>query len=563
MHTHPCLHTADPASRGTAHPQPAQRFWKRWFLLNSTIAGIFALLWLLFRSAAKPSRLAYPCQQAAFSAASLALGTPFVTAVLAARPRLKTVLASGPSLIVVTLGLFLSIGAGGYLMRAGATPGPAGDPPPDYRARVYHVTHCPQDLQGDYFPGLDQLIALMGSDGLKLYRSAGASPLAGPDGIIDANDVVVIKINYQWPERGGTSTDLLRGLIRRILDHPDGFDGEVVVCENAQFNSVNNFDRAANNAQDVTQSPHDVVADFAGRGYRVSHFDWTVTRLSSVGEFSTGDLNNGYVVYPYNAALHGRISYPKFRTAFGTYVSLKYGLWDSGSGTYDRARLKFINVPVLKSHHSTYGATACVKHFMGVVTRELSTSSHTAIGYGLLGAVMGEVRPPDLNILDCTWINANPNLGPGTPYDVATRRDELVASRDPVAADIWSVKNILIPAFLANGFAPPWPTPSADPDDPSSAFRRYLDRSMAYLLNAGYDVTNDLASIDALTVHAGDLNCDGNVDNGDIDAFVLALLSPADYADAFPDCEMQNGDANRDGAVDNGDIDAFVALLLG
>ncbi len=61
----------------------------------------------------------------------------------------------------------------------------------------------------------------------------------------------------------------------------------------------------------------------------------------------------------------------------------------------------------------------------------------------------------------------------------------------------------------------------------------------------------------------GDTNCDGLVDNGDIDAFVLALLDPAAYAGAFPDCNILNADINQDGNVDNGDIDPFVALLIG
>jgi hypothetical protein len=72
-----------------------------------------------------------------------------------------------------------------------------------------------------------------------------------------------------------------------------------------------------------------------------------------------------------------------------------------------------------------------------------------------------------------------------------------VASVDPVAADMWAVSNILIPAFQDNGYLPPWPEPSADPTDPSGDFREYLDWSMHYILTAGFDVTNDLTSIDA------------------------------------------------------------------
>jgi hypothetical protein len=272
---------------------------------------------------------------------------------------------------------------------------------------------------GDRFPGLDLLVTQMGHEGLKFYKSATVTMESGPDGLIAADDVVVIKINYQWPDRGGTNTDLLRGLIRRIVDHPDTFTGEIVVCENAQFNSIGGFNRASNNAQDHGLSPHDVVVWFQGLGYTISHYDWTVVRYSSVSEYSAGNYTNGYVVYDYDAQIHGRISYPKFQTSHGTYVSTRFGIWDAIGGTYDRESLKFINVPVLKSHHATYGATACVKNYMGVLTRELSTSSHSAIGYGILGALLGEIQVADLNILDAIWINANPYDGPWTSYAAA------------------------------------------------------------------------------------------------------------------------------------------------
>ncbi len=67
---------------------------------------------------------------------------------------------------------------------------------------------------------------------------------------------------------------------------------------------------------------------------------------------------------------------------------------------------------------------------------------------------------------------------------------------------------------------------------------------------------------EAPPVTPADMNCDGAVDNGDIDAFVLALLDPAAYHAAFPNCNIASGDVNGDGGVDNGDIDAFVACLL-
>ncbi len=61
----------------------------------------------------------------------------------------------------------------------------------------------------------------------------------------------------------------------------------------------------------------------------------------------------------------------------------------------------------------------------------------------------------------------------------------------------------------------------------------------------------------------GDLNCDGWVNNGDIDPFVFALSYPELYADEYPGCNIMLGDINGDGWMNNGDIDAFVELLAG
>lgn len=61
----------------------------------------------------------------------------------------------------------------------------------------------------------------------------------------------------------------------------------------------------------------------------------------------------------------------------------------------------------------------------------------------------------------------------------------------------------------------------------------------------------------------GDMNCDGEVNNFDIDPFVLALTDPAGYATAYPNCNILNGDVNSDGVLNNFDIDPFVLLLTG
>jgi hypothetical protein len=541
---------ADVKSHGHSHH--LRGFLGRWFLVNSLLSGTLALLWLVFRSGPKPSRLAYPCQRAAVSAATLAFGAPLVAAAIAVRRRIRPVAL----VAAAAAGLALTVSLTIHLPQAAVSRGPMLHAPLSYRAQVFHVTGCPQDPAGDHFVGLSNLLGVMGRGGLKFYRSAAVSPVAGPGGIVAANDVVIIKINYQWDQRGGTNTDLLRGLIHAIVHHPDGFTGEVIVCENAQYSPVYGFDRPLNNAQDNGQSPHDVVLGFQGQGYSVSHYDWTAVRGVPVNEYSTGDANDGYVVGAYDDRWQGKLSYPKFRSATGTCVSLRYGIWNAGSGSYDRARLKFINVPVLKSHHSTYGATASVKHYMGVVTGQLSTNSHTSIALGIMGALMDEIQLADLNIVDAIWINANPNTGPSTPYAGATRRDELVASLDPIALDLWSVKNILVPGFVSNGYAPPWPTPSADPDLPAGAFRTYVDNSMNQLLAAGHQVTNDFNQIDVRNGNggAGDFDHDGAVNAADYDRLAACYTGPGG-GPVGPECAA--ADFDGDGDVDCDDARMF------
>jgi len=520
------------------------------------IGGVLALIWLLLRSGTRPSRVAYPCQQAALSAATLAFGAPLLCGVFSTvgRRRRRRACTVGALMLLCSAA---AAGLWGFLDRQAPYSGPVLTHSADYRAQVFRVSDCPQDPQGDRFVGLDRLLVLMGRQGLKFYRSDTASPVAGPDGIIAADDVVVIKINYQWPQRGGTNTDLLRGLILRLLGHPDRFTGEVVVCENAQFNSTENFDRSENNAQVYAQSPHDVVERFRQQGGNVSHYDWTLIRNTAAAEYSEGDDRDGYIVYAYDPEVQGRVSYPKFRTQAGTHVSLKHGIWDPDRRTYNRERLKFINVPVLKSH-SIYAITACIKDYMGVVSGALNTNSHNGIRYGILGAMLGEIRPADLNVLDCIWINAIPGAGPRTSYSQATRRDVLVAGRDPVAVDIWAAKHVLVPAFIEKGYPPPWQ--GADPDDPSSVFRTYLDRSMSRLLQAGYDVTNDFEQIDAFSWNgAGDTDDDGDVDLADYADFARCHAGPG--AEPPQGCEAAAFDEDND--VDLADHAGFEQVFSG
>jgi hypothetical protein len=59
------------------------------------------------------------------------------------------------------------------------------------------------------------------------------------------------------------------------------------------------------------------------------------------------------------------------------------------------------------------------------------------------GEMIGKVRAPVLNILDCIWVS-QASLA-GYPAGTTTRLNQILASVDPVAMDYWATKHILYP----------------------------------------------------------------------------------------------------------------------
>ena len=82
--------------------------------------------------------------------------------------------------------------------------------------------------------GVESLLYLMADQGLKFYRSGRPELLCGPSGLIAPDDVVLIKVNAQWKYRGAPTATSSAASSSAILDHPDGFRGEVVIFENGQ-----------------------------------------------------------------------------------------------------------------------------------------------------------------------------------------------------------------------------------------------------------------------------------------------------------------------------------------
>ncbi len=532
--------------RQRCHSQLVRR---RRYRLWGLVVGVCALVWVVVRAGSKPSRLSYPCQQSALVVAFTNLLGPLLALLIAARVGLLRCLRStGGKLIGGACGtLFVAIWT--FASFETLPPLTRIAPPTDHFPDVYFVRHA-RNPTPTTLGGIDDLVTLMGVEGFKLHRSVNHAITAGPNGLIETDSVVLLKVNAQWGDRGGTNTDVVRGVIRNIVDHPDGFDGEIVVVDNGQgFGSLS---RTNNNAEDTTQSVEDVVADFVAEGWRVSAHLWDSIREIPADEYINGDLRDGYVVASsLDVQTSVRVSYPKFQTSYGTYVSFKRGIWEPLFALYDSNRLVVINMPVLKTH-AIYAVTASVKNFMGVVTRRLGTDSHNGVGRGAMGSILADVRMPDLTILDAVWILARPGRGPSAWYEEASFRNQLVAGTDPVALDRWAVKNVLLPQIIENGYGESSWRATQDPDNPAGVFRQYLDRSMNEMLLGAIRTTNDTDSV-KLHVWSGDTDLDGDLDLADFAKFASCATGPDIATDAL--CETF--DYNADSRSDLLDIAAF------
>ena len=295
--------------RHPEHEKPSPRRWHGALAASPYLAGLAALAWLVLRSGSKPSRWTYPCQQAAFSAASLAFGAPLVAAVVGMRRWMNPHVSLSRTIVLAVLGLALTLGIRDHLSAAAPRleqamapdPGPLLAPAAEYRAKLFHETSCAPDPVGDRFPGLDSC-SRSWAPGDEVLPVRPDVPAAGPMGSSrprrgrDQDQLPVA-------ERGGTNTDVLRGLIRRISIIPTTFTGEVVVVRELAVQ----LDRRIRPCRQQRPGPRAVAARRGGRlpgpGPRVSHFDWTACVRRRSREYSRGRPADGYVVGDLRPAL--------------------------------------------------------------------------------------------------------------------------------------------------------------------------------------------------------------------------------------------------------------------
>jgi len=481
------------------HLEPTKKLLYR-IRQNVFLIGFFSLIWLILRTGTKPSRAVYPCQRAA-AANSYLWFTVYVLPFLFAVPKKISARFNKKKFSIIILVVIIVVSGvsfGLYNTRRQPESRVEGSKLTGWLAKFQPSSNIfvVNDTLGSD-GGVEELINLMGDHDLLFYKSPVTGRNKGPSGLISRDDVIIIKVNSQWDERGGTNTDLLKALIQAILDHPEGFIGEIIVADNGQAQagstgSGGSLTWSRNNAENTSQSVQKVVDLFAVSS-KVSTYLWDRITTKRVNEYREGDMDDGYVV---NATANSRtvlmVSYPKFKTKYGTYVSFKLGIWDPQRRVYDSERLKVINVPVLKSH-SQYGVTACVKHYMGVVSDKLTDQfgarAHGTVGRGGMGTEMVETRFPTLNILDAIWVNAVPGAGPSAPYTTATRVNVIAASTDPVALDYWASKYILLQVARIRGYSD---VSTIDPDNTApSSFGHWLRLAMQEITRYGYWATVD------------------------------------------------------------------------
>jgi hypothetical protein len=467
---------SQPENQTRAHPQPCYDSTSRRGRLGYMVLGLASLAWLGLRSGTRPNRLVYPCQQVA---AANGLGfLAYITALIASTRlyRYARKHLTFKRLASLVTGLVLATLLPGEAVRPvslGANPTLPAWTSSNAVSDVFAVTNVSTatvSLDGGTIPGgispaealhdsgMDTLVNLMASQDAHFYKT-----FHQPDGIFAQDDVVVIKVNDQWNcstgddnRRAHTNVDMVKGVIYRIVQHPEGFTGAVIVADNGQGVPAQLDCADYNNAEDPRQSYQDVADAFAGQGYDVCTYTWDNVRDNFVSEYISGSVESGYVLIQDGTPGTDQLSYPKFEVTCGlhTYqISMRYGLWNGA--TYDNARLKMINLPVVK-RHGMAGATIAVKNYIGFLTtanREARFGDFTEMhnffwgyesgsDYGLLGRQLALIRRADLNVVDAVWVNP---VDGWHEEDSAVRDNILLASTDPFAVDYYTSAYVLVP----------------------------------------------------------------------------------------------------------------------
>lgn len=156
------------------------------------------------------------------------------------------------------------------------------------------------------------------------------------------------------------------------------------------------------------------------------------------------------------------------------------------------------------------------------------------------------------------WARTSLSLleGDSSGQALAVNADGDIVGSSGAHAVLWRGNNVIdLNAFLPHdaGQLNYW---AADINDEGQIIVNFRDSSR--ILGAFL-----LTPVECRHFATGDLNCDGAIDNADIDAFVLALTQPSVWLVMYRQCNyFCVCDTNRDGEFNNSDIDSFVSIVL-
>lgn len=148
-----------------------------------------------------------------------------------------------------------------------------------------------------------------------------------------------------------------------------------------------------------------------------------------------------------------------------------------------------------------------------------------------------------------SYVSAGPTLG-GSLYIFGNSADMKSVSYAGRRGGQWIVERI-VTAGTAGGL---WRGRAAGLDP-------ITNTPILIMANGSQWRVDSVPYLAQMRLTAGDANCDGLANGGDISAFVLAILDSATYAVDFPDCHRSTIDINGDGQIDESDVGAFAALL--
>ncbi len=350
--------------------------------------------------------------------------------------------------------------------------------------------------------------------------------IGGINSIFGNEDIIILKPNSQWWNQGTTNTDVMAAFIDQILNIPN-FKGEIIIADNHQSETPNDRGWSTEN-RNGRFNLNELVEYFNDRGFpNVSKYHWhpaganpTPLQFGGQGESvikhpSEGDgyIWNEKFFYQCPYGNKSILAYPVFTSTYsGTTIDLKDGAFKDGK--YIDQQVKFINFSALNHHGQYAGVTASIKNLMGVVdmscgypapqpdncfnTHHIGASSafrflvnqadklgklpyyrhllnHRSVFRfeytgGVLGKFMSTIRKPDLNIITAI------NIGWGSRTDLSKvfKADTILASKDQVALDYWSAKEILWKASKKSG-APEYILKLNNPDTENSRLMAFIE----------------------------------------------------------------------------------------